>query len=251
MGLFGHTLAARPGDEFTTPEASGMFDQVWYPGGPLFQALGVSDGSTADTLPDEKVANVGPGVNPDLTMSTSSRRPIYRSSVAAFNNKPTLEFDGSNDMMQHAGPYTAGGVALPYTVIVIGKYDTLTAFTYMTDALGSTRMIIGLGASTATWRMYAGSDTTGGTTSTNATALRAYFTSGNDVLTANGSTAISGANATGANFSGFTIGADYSGGANLDGHIAFAATAAGDATAHAHWSGFVTWVSTYYGLTIS
>lgn len=96
--------------------------------GPLFTALGYSDGGSVDTFPDEMAAPsssfttgmiriVPPGVaGEDLVQGTAGNKPVFRSSSAGMNSKPIIEFDGSNDYLSKA---FASSLSQLYTVVGI------------------------------------------------------------------------------------------------------------------------------------
>lgn len=44
----------------------------------------------------------------DVTQGTGGLRPLYKASVAGLNNKPTVEFDGTDDVLTNTGLLTGG-----------------------------------------------------------------------------------------------------------------------------------------------
>ncbi len=94
-----------------------------------------------------------------------------------------------------------------------------------------------------------GTDQAAGTPTSGLKASRVYATSGNDVLTVNGSTIISGVDSGGGSWQGVSLYAFTSGTATD--RYAFYGVYPGDITADGQWSAFQTWVTSTYGVSIS
>jgi hypothetical protein len=78
--------------------------------------LALDDGDPVATWPDEGDLGV------DLTQGTANRRPVYK--AATFNDRPAVEFDGSDDRLQTAD--YAAALSQPNTIVVVGEWITFT-----------------------------------------------------------------------------------------------------------------------------
>lgn len=82
--------------------------------------LGITlNGSTVSAWADQS----GNGNN--VTQGTANKQPLFVASDSNVNNKPVLDFDGSNDQMQ--GNFAAALTGEKnWTLITVGQWDTLT-----------------------------------------------------------------------------------------------------------------------------
>ena len=83
------------------------FTHAWWSEGAEFRALGLSDGQTVATLPDE----VGTA---DAVQASESLKPVYRAATPAMNNRPTIEFDDSALATSSSPTYSQ-----PFTFVAI------------------------------------------------------------------------------------------------------------------------------------
>ena len=184
----------------------------------------------------------------NLTQATSSRRPVYRPTIAALNNQPGAEFDGVDDVIQSAA-FTQ--VPQTYSVVIVAAINgTIANNVYILNVRnsvgGGLRTITGTNRYSA---FFGGvfdtthvADTSGHLV--HARASGATSKVGKDGTEQTGNAGTSNADA-------FGIGAFSAGTA----HAALSATCAGlfvgDITAHASWANFKAWVASTYGLTIA
>ncbi len=221
------------------------WSHLYYAGGPAFVALGLSNGASmaAVNWPDEIAANAA-----NLTGGSG----VYRSADAAFNSKPCVEMPGSGNGKMHTGTVGAGAqVALPFSIIVIYQISPATATKYIIDganAGGSGNRVLYRITAGPVWSLFMGTDRTGGTPSAGIKTARIYAISGNDVLTVDGSTVISGVDAGGNTWQGMTWSPTT---VEFNGRGAFCGVYSGDITGHGNWSAFQSWVTSTYGVTIS
>lgn len=244
MALFGRAQI------FGTPPSGAAFDPIndvgwehaYWVEGPEFIATGPSDTVGQQTFPDE----VG---TTDLTQSTSSARPVYRTTGPSSGFK-CLTFDGSNDGYP-ATSFTS--IGLTHSVVIICFQSSGASDRYVIDGFDSThRRIVGFQASGSTYRHYAGASATGGTMSSSNHAYRSKIVSGtSDLLTVDGSS-VTTASAGDQTMTGITIGSAYDrAGAFFVGELMFVGIYAGDVTADGGWAGLVSWASSKYGVTLS
>lgn len=191
----------------------------------------------------------GTGNGHDLTTTLGS--PTFRTTVAALNNHAGVDFDGSDDEMFSAA-FTA--VHQTFSAVFIGTYDGVGGGSYdrlISLATPNTIFTCLYRASSGYFAAYAGGfGETTVTATTGGHALRGKFTGASSVLNVDGTSAA--VSPGGGDATAFGLGGSGSGAvdrANV--HVGFAGLYAGDVTAHAGWAGFVSWVSTYYGLTIA
>jgi lysophospholipase L1-like esterase len=190
----------------------------------------------------------------DLAQATGASQPIFRASTAAFNDRATVEFDGSNDSL-----FLASGVVLaqPFTLVVVGSVDTLNHRTFLdVHSSGSSNAYYnGMNATSGyKWQMSQGTALRGGTPEAGVPVLYvARFDGSSSNLDIDGTTVATG-NAGTASLAEIRMGLSSTGAAGtapLDGHIAFAAAFDGDPTEDELWPMFLAWVSAHYGITVA
>ncbi len=218
---------------------------LFYAGGPAFIALGLSDGASMSSTnwPDEIAANAA-----NLTGGSGT----YQAANAAMNSKPAVLVPASGSGKMHTGTVAGGAqVSLPYSIIVIFDLTSSAPTRYVTDGANEgnsgQRVLFRITAGPV-WSLYMGSDNTGGTPTTGIKAARIYATSGNDTLTVNGSTIISGVSSGGGTWQGVSFSPTPS---EMAGRHALYGLYSGDITAAGNWAGLVSWVSSNYGVTLS
>lgn len=206
--------------------------------GPNFLSLGLANNDNVTTLPDE----IG-----SADMDGTGHQPFYQIADDSQLGQPVIQTSGVGG--SYLGPAAMSTISPPHTVVIIG-YVTGTGARYLTDGFdGSHRRIIGSDAGGG-WRMYAGSDTTGGTASAGPHAFVSMIVSGTpDTLKVDGSGVISG-DAGNHDIVGLTIGGAYDGGVYSGAEYAFVGVYPGDVTADGNWAGFQAWVLSHYGITI-
>lgn len=226
----------------TSPAFLIPWAHLWFAGGPEFQAFGYADNTSATNWPDE----IG-------TADATSGSGVYRAADSAINFQPSVipAGGGANGKMTPGAPMS---VAVPYSIIVLCQLSAVGAGSYILDGgnAGSTGNRVLLKASpfsSSAWGIEAGTERTGGTASTGIKAMRILITSGNDLLTVNGSTVISGVDAGSNTFQGITIGGPS--GAPMNGRVSLVGVYSGDITGHANWAAFQAWVLSAYGVSLS
>jgi hypothetical protein len=198
----------------------------------------------------------GSGNARHLTQVTGNRQPLFRSSVALLNNRAAVDFDGVNDMLQSAA-FT--NVAQTHSIIWIGKRDGVGGganneriIDLTNGGPPNTSLFMKANGSTK-WGIYAGSAISSSSLDQDTAAghaIRVKYAGASTALVVDGTTDTVNPGTGGGTY--FTLGCnppnDISAAGNI--HTAFAGLYAGDVTADGNWSSFVTWVSSYYGLTI-
>ncbi len=219
---------------------------LYYAGGPNFQAQGLADGATMNgsagqTFPDEIATNAA-----NLNGGTGT----YQSSPSQMNGKPCVGIFSTSTGLLHSSTVAAGAqVSLPYSIIVIWYMSSAAA--YICDganAGGSGNRVLLRVSTGPVWSLYMGTDRTAGTPGSGIMAARISATSGNDLLTVNGSTIISGVDSGGGTWQGMSWNDNPP---VPGGRFAFYGVYSGDVTAAGNWSAFQTWVTSTYGVSIS
>jgi len=190
----------------------------------------------------------GSGNGFNAVQATGANQPIYRSSVALLNNRAAVDFDGVNDLLTASTTLSA-----PFSGIWIGKRDgagtgSNPRVLHFNTAGGYEAVLES--SMTGNWAAYYGTfiDSGVNAVATPVVALRVLMSDVTHRISVNG-TLSSQASGGPPSMAAFGIGFGDGEAANI--HTAFAACAVGDITADANWSAFVSWVSNYYGLTIS
>lgn len=115
------------------------WDHAFWTEGPQFTALGLSNGASVSSWPDEidvstpaaggwrtGFINMKPPVAGHtgvfLTQATGSKQPSYVSSDASFNNKPVVSFDGTDDYLHGLWAST---LARPNHIVCVGRYRSM------------------------------------------------------------------------------------------------------------------------------
>lgn len=220
---------------------------LYYAGGPAFQAQGLANGATMNgsaghTFPDEIATNAAP---------LNSGAGTYQSSPANMNGKPCVANFSTSAGLDHNATVAAGAQqALPFTVVVIWYMSSPANYVVDGANQGSSgnRVLLRI-SSGPVWSLYMGTDRTAGVPTAGLKAARIHATSGNDVLTVNGSTIISGVDSGGGTWQGMSW--NDGPGVVPGGLYAFYGLYPGDLTAHANWSAFQAWVLATYGVSIS
>ena len=184
--------------------------------------------------------------------STGAAQPTFRSAVAALNNRPAVDFDGTDDRLE----ITSGvSLAQPFSVVWIGTYDALT----------SARAVVGLNSASLNYRV--GTNATPNFSINATTALnggtpvagvgymqRSYVNGASSAISVNGTSQASG-NAGASALDQIILGtgrtAPSTYGNFHDGPTAFIGIIAGDITTHANWPAFKRWVASRYGITVA
>ena len=180
----------------------------------------------------------------DANQATGSKQPAYRASVAALNDRPAIQGDGTDDFLQTAA--WSSGLTQPVSVIAIGA---ISATDTMVDGDDTTNrsMILRSGGQ---WAIHAGTLVKNGTADDNPHLFVGYFAGASSTLDVDGAQVVAGAANTGAP-DGLTLLATAALASYNSGHVAFVGVFDGDITAEANWAAFTAWVADHYGLTIA
>lgn len=139
------------------------WEHVFWAEGAEFVALGLSDGGTVVTWPDE----IGTS---DITNGNAAQRPTYVASDPTFG-QPAVRFDGSDDNL-----FVSGGdwpdISQPYEIVMVMRFRSRSADFLYSSSPGTT----GADARDTAGSQYlfaAGASLSGGTTDTTQHLLRA------------------------------------------------------------------------------
>jgi hypothetical protein len=172
------------------------------------------------------------------TQGTGSLQPTFRSSVANLNSRAAVEFDGAGDVLTSS----SYSLDLPGTAVWVGRF---------TGTPANPRSDWFCGISTNVSDLYdwsaAGNLIGSVTVTTNRSAavrIYALSNSGSNTLVVNGTSNSGGFSGSRFELNGVRIGGSFAV------QTAFAGYYAGDAAADSKWSQMVSWVSSYYGLTL-
>jgi hypothetical protein len=216
---------------------------LYWAGGPAFQGIAPANNASMSgtNWPDEIAANAA---------NLNAGAGLYRTADASMNSKPSLAVGSGNAGKRHSTTVAGGAqVSLPYSIVLIFQLNSTAG--YVVDGAnegGSGNRVLFRVSSGPVWSLYMGIDRTGGTPTTGLKAVRISATSGNDLATVNGSTVISGVEASGGTWQGMSI---TEGGAEFSGNFAFYGVYAGDITGAGNWAAFQAWVTSEYGVSIS
>lgn len=192
----------------------------------------------------------------DLSQATGSQQPKFRATVAALNGRAGVEFDGSDDRMLTSS-WTA--TSQPTSMILVCELVTVpvgsTGWYAMIGNVSSgfNSLVVFDYSGTKKWTLRGGSPgEVGPIASTGALVMRGKMNGTSSVYTVNGTSYSSGSNVGSDTSNGVTLGGYYGAGSfYVNVRIGFAGIYVGDITSHANWNDFKTWVSDFYGLTLT
>lgn len=201
---------------------------AWWASDPGWSNPG--DGNVVTTWRD------GTGNGRDMTGSGSTK-PTYRASVAAFNNKPAIDFTAASKTLTLTDSLSGG-----FSFVVICNHTTVDGSNRYSFGNFSDGWMVGA-LNTSNWRLYNGMDTAVAP-NTSAHMFVGYVNSGSskllvDATSASGSIGTSAYTAPAWNpfFGGWL------------GYAVWGSLIAGDVTANSQWSAFKSWVTATYGIT--
>lgn len=161
-------------------------------------------------------------VTGDPAQGTAGARPVFRSAATLMNNRPTVDFDGSDDSLS----FDISNVAQPFQMVVAARSRD--------GADSSLQVMVGVGGATGrgvlksaanAWGVSAGSTVSGGTPNTSPHILRAVVNGASSSVWVDG-VQVGAGDAGAASMTVFTLGAGstdaLSTGNFFDGHIGFA-----------------------------
>lgn len=172
-------------------------------------------------------------------------RPTFRSSWAALNNRPGIQFDGNNDRLNT----TSFSVNQAFSIAIICS-DWV--------ASGTGARLVCSGTGIQTWAAtgpnsayaYAGTISAGVSQDTSPHLWVFYFNGASSAIEKDGSSTTVNTG-TGNLSSGLTLGARGDGILNGAVVMAYVSLHSGDVRSQSNWSSFKSWAATTYGITIS
>lgn len=189
----------------------------------------------------------GGSVGGDLVQGTGAAQPTYRASTAAFNSKPTVQFDGTDDRLL----VTVTSIPQPVWLLAIGSFsaglDSIMGYSNSSDSSFGRFDAAKWGMSSASgaFKFYANAMTPG-----TPYMILGYFNGTSSTFRANADTSTASDAGTGA-LNRFAVGGHASSvGHWLDGHAAYASIFTTDPTALPEWAAFTAWCLTFYGITV-
>jgi len=224
-----------PLTSFSTDPVHGVWasDPLWVP---------PTDGGAVSSW-----RNGGSVGTPNFTQATGTKQPTYRASTAAYNNKPTVQSDGTDDFLA----CNFDDLTQPIWVVLLGNYGSTSGTRYLCDAHTVQSHIIYNNSGTKN-AMYAGVALgTSVDTNTNPNLHVCKFNGASSTYQLNGSLIASG-NAGAVGMDGSTIFARAGGSTTAgDGHIAYYAVFTSDPTALPEWAAIKAWVTSTYGIAVA
>lgn len=191
--------------------------------------------------------------------ATGAAQPAYSASVAALNNKPAVNFDGTDDVLARA-TFTQGACTQPNTIFLVAAPDdtgtALASGQLMVDggSAGTARHVIDITASAATTSvsdLFAGAAliSSPAFTSTGGHVFEGVFNGASSIVSVDGARSTATGAGGAQNMNGITIGNRFATSFYFDGHIAemFMLSGALDATQRATVRA---WLASKYGLTL-
>lgn len=187
--------------------------------------------------------------SPHVTQGTSGSRPLYRASTVAFNNRPTVEFDGSDDYIEA----DITDISQPFVLVAVantGGANATAEGVIGSSGTNSTR-IGDSGADAFTYNF--GTAQTGGTTDSDPHVWVALINGASSQLRIDGTQVVTGNSGAGS-LVRFTLGCSRSTNDNvarhfLDGHIAYAAVY--ELSSVSDVADLEEALGTYYGISIA
>ena len=233
---------------------SGTIHRAWVYSGSGFSAAGPSGSLVLDAdfrvagNPTTFTASTGQTVTRYSTFSanqsTGASQPTFRSANSVLNNRPVVDFDGTDDRLEIT---TGVSLAQPFSVVWVGTYDAAVARRFLGHS-GDGSM--GSGA-TAVHHLRSGATITGGTVVINtAYMVNNYINSTSSSITANGTSIVTG-DAGVLTVDRILLGCGPGYVSFLDGKTAFLGIYSGDITTHPNWPAFKTWVAQHYGVAVA
>ena len=227
--------------------AAGGFDPLsiawrnaFWTEGESFIALGLPDGASVATWPDE----VG---TDDVSQGTASLQPEYHASLAGLNGRPGITGDTVDDYLRASSSPDFNG---PNTIVMVG-YVPDVANEYRPVTLSDNEVNVGpiLSSGPTNWRVYGGDWLEDGTTDTNGHIIIATVDGASSEIMVDGTATSGSAGTTNNDAAGITLFANRTL-ANNGGTMAFVGIKSGTLTAQEK-SDLTAWAADTYGLTIT
>lgn len=235
---------AKPGEAPTPPPFNPVGDMGWY------AAYWAADPNWTPPANGAKVAswNDASGNGRHLTQATDANRPVFRSSTAAINSKPTVEFNTQNLQCSNT---IFGTLSQPNSIVMIFQNLTTDGTTdNYVDSFTGNRQI--LRKRLSQWDMVTGSSALpGGSIDTIKHFWVSYFNTTNSTLELDGASLATGNAGTQA-LNGLSVGGGHNATTphTVNFHLAFLGIVSGDIRAHSKWNDFKAWVSSEYAIVV-
>lgn len=177
-----------------------------------------ADGGAVGTWADEEAGGFG-----DITQATAAAKPTYDAANPSFNGKPTVNFDGTDDLLRN----TTGGPSGAVAMFLVAQFNVTGKQFAIDSAAGASRKLFGV---TTGWVMHVTTSVVGSVEDTTAHAFEFLFNGASSYLDLDGVQDMAKNPGTDA-YAGLTLGASYNDTdfANLD--VAMLGVKAGDFTA--------------------
>ena len=185
------------------------------------------------------------------SQATSGKRPIYRSSVAALNNKPALDFTRASQQSLSTASWT---LAQPMSYVAVANLDATAGENYLVHGGSAASAFLGDTNTSNKWQMYAGTTVreSSGAPDTAGHLFTWVYNGASSVAYLDGTSIIAlGSPGTGGVIAGLNIGRFATAEtANWDGAVAFVGVYAGDITADGQYANLKTFFAAHYNLTV-
>lgn len=221
------TALRRTGSGFD-PLRSIAWRAAWWAGDPGWANPG--NGNLVTTWTD------GTGNGRNLT---TAAKPTFRSSVAALNNQPAVDFTAASKSLSVTDSLTGG-----FSLVLIAVYTSVTGGNRYAFGNFSDGFMFGYEGTINTWRLYNGIDSAGVPPDTSAHFFAGFVNGGSSKFIVN-STSVTGSLPT-SSYSALAINPFFG---SFLGYVAWASVIAGDITSNGQWSTFKSWAATTYGVT--
>jgi hypothetical protein len=187
------------------------------------------------------------------TQSTEASQPTYRGSVTALNNRPAVDFDGTDDRLE-----IVSGVSLaqPFSVVWIGSADVALlaqAFVGLNSGANARRLGLTNGGAVSL-NLGAALNSATARSANTGYMVNGYANGASSTTTVNGTADASG-NAGASSLDQIIIGAGRTAPSTyanfLNGKTAFLGIFDGDITTSPRWPDFKAWCRIHYNLVIA
>jgi len=236
------------------PETDIGWHSLFWAEGTNMTAEGYTNLDDVGTWPNETAES-------DLTQSTTLWKPHYTDSKATLNNKPAVQYDGTNTHLLDLASWTSDpGYSSTYlTVVFVFTVDSASAglwylaSTSLSQASNRHQMWLQPETPMRMAAYHGATQANNGTVGTsNFHRYRFISTSANDLGYINEVERIAGNAGTGTGFDAFALGNNPSTrSSELDGAVALVGIYEGDITADGSWADFKTWIDDHYGITLA
>jgi len=184
--------------------------------------------------------------------SVGAAQPTYRGAVAILNNRPAVDFDGTDDRLEIL---TGVSLAQPFSVVWVGSYDTVTGGAILGPTSGSSSNRVGVIASLWVSRYGAAAALTGGTTVVDTRYMARFFANDTSSVIAVNGTTISTGSASSDSLNQIILGAGRTAPSTYsefhNGKTAFLGIFPGDITTSPRWPDFKAWCRIHYNIVIA